>query len=370
MHKKVKCVVLCVYLACVFAGTSAVAFAQSDETCEAKFRANMYSVCLVDAREGWVCGDGGLIYHTEDGGLNWKIQPMKTKEALFSISFVNPEVGWVVGNKGLIFHTTDGGTTWEPQTSPKSKILFTLSAISEQKAIAAGDWGTIVYTSDGGKTWEDRTYPKDMMMYGIDFVDENEGWIAGEFGTVLHTADGGETWEKQETGIEHMLYSVSFSSKLDGMASGIDGMLIMTSDGGQTWQQVEYWESEGDKIELPEDLAAGAEDERTLEVRQEYIKQQTQRSPLFEVKYLDNVAVAVGDAGVYHLSKDKGKTWNKPTLPSDMGLLWFRGVSLVKKGDDVVGVTVGAKSVCIVNENIELSAIGYLPSLTYCKAPE
>lgn len=355
--------IVVVYIICLFLSSNAVFAQTEEELCAPKFRHNMFSVYMIDAREGWVCGNNGLIYHTEDGGMSWKIQPSGTKEALFSVSFINAKIGWVTGNKGIILHTRDGGKTWKKQKSPKEKILFTLKALSADKAIAAGDWGTIVATTDGGKTWEDRTYPKDMMMYGIDFVDENEGWIAGEFGIVLHTTDSGMTWERQDTGVENMLYSVSFKDNLNGVASGIDGLILKTSDGGVSWKVVQYMTEEEDHARkaLEEIMAKGGR------IEENFIKERTQRRPLFEIKLLGDIALAGGDAGIFLISGDAGENWHEVKLPPDMSLLWFRGISLARKGDSIVGSVIGAKSVCIVTLDTDLYAIGYLPSLQRCE---
>lgn len=363
--KNMKFVIIVVaYITCLLFSSGAVFAQTEEETCAPKFRHNMFSVCLIDAQEGWTCGNNGLIYHTNDGGMSWKIQPTGTKEALFSVSFINPKIGWVSGNKGIILHTTDGGKTWKKQKSPKEKILFIIKAISADKAIAVGDWGTIVATTDGGKTWEDRTYPKDMMMYGLDFVDENEGWIAGEFGIVLHTTDGGVNWERQETGVENMLYSVSFKDNLNGVASGIDGLILKTSDGGVSWKTIEYMTSEeqGAREALEEIMAKGGR------IEENFIKERTQRRPLFEIKLLGDIALAGGDAGIFLISGDAGDTWHEVKLPPDLSLLWFRGISLTRKGDSIVGASIGAKSVCLVTLDTDLHAIGYLPKLGLCEA--
>jgi photosystem II stability/assembly factor-like uncharacterized protein len=368
VHKNIKFVSVFIYLVCSLLSANAFVFAQPpDEVCEPKFRHNMFSVHLADAREGWACGDAGMIYHTIDGGFKWETQPVDTTEALFGISFANAKVGWVVGNKGLIFQTMDGGKTWIQQKSSTGKILFNVEALSADKAIACGDWGTIAYTSDGGETWEDRTYPKDMMMYGIDFVDENEGWIAGEFGGILHTTDSGVTWQVQATGVENMLYSISFSTNLEGLAGGIDGLILKTVDGGNTWQKVEFMTEEEKNLKSMQQSAAG--EANNIYRQEDFIKQMTQRPPIFEVGLLGNIGIAAGDEGVLMISSDTGSTWEKLTLPPDLSLLWFRGISLVKNEDKITGATIGAKAVCIISENNQLNAVGFMPEVTVCQKP-
>src|SRR6516164_4523294 len=47
---------------------------------------------------GWVLGTGGTILHTDDGGMNWKLQTVARGHPLNSVTFVSPQSGWAVGD--------------------------------------------------------------------------------------------------------------------------------------------------------------------------------------------------------------------------------------------------------------------------------
>ena len=136
-------------------------------------------------------------------------------------------------------------------------------------------------------------------------------------------------------------------------------LILKTGDGGVSWKAVKYMTSEEESAmkALKKIIAKGGRTEEN------YIKERTQRRPLFEIKLLGDIAIAGGDAGIFLVSGDGGETWHEAKLPADMSLLWFRGISLAQKGDSIVGAVIGAKSVCIVTLDTDLYAIGYLPSL-------
>ena len=47
---------------------------------------NLYDCEFVDHQNGWLCGKGGKIYRTKDGGNTWNGQNSGTDESLFDIS--------------------------------------------------------------------------------------------------------------------------------------------------------------------------------------------------------------------------------------------------------------------------------------------
>jgi len=90
----------------------------------------VHPVSLLDA---WVVGDFAInstltnAYHTTDGGTTWTSFNIGSDVINYKdVWFVNANEGWVSGDRGMIFHTTNGGTTWTQQTS---HVTDTLSAM-------------------------------------------------------------------------------------------------------------------------------------------------------------------------------------------------------------------------------------------------
>ena len=78
---------------------------------------------FVDENVGYISGDVGLLYKTEDGGDTWidkqVIIPGYVTESLFSFKFLdsNPDIGFACGYDGLLINTNDAGDVWKLMTS-------------------------------------------------------------------------------------------------------------------------------------------------------------------------------------------------------------------------------------------------------------
>lgn len=64
---------------------------------------------------------------TKDGGSTWQDVSLAEDIVLYGVRFAYRERGWMVGEFGQIFHTEDGGKTWTPIPAVVDKSLFCLS---------------------------------------------------------------------------------------------------------------------------------------------------------------------------------------------------------------------------------------------------
>ena len=55
--------------------------------------AMLADVAFVDAVQGWAVGDRGVIWHTDDGGAHWQLQPSGVDAPLASICFLDEQRG-------------------------------------------------------------------------------------------------------------------------------------------------------------------------------------------------------------------------------------------------------------------------------------
>jgi len=74
----------------------------------------------VIGNEVWAGGNGGVLFHSADGGLHWNqawmAGPSGTETAaIVSISFDDSRHGVVATDAGVSYATSDGGTTWTRQ---------------------------------------------------------------------------------------------------------------------------------------------------------------------------------------------------------------------------------------------------------------
>lgn len=97
-------------------------------------------------------GNGGIIYHSSNGGRNWRI--IQTPYEMKYVAFSTNKLGTAVSDYN-VYNTTDGGNSWKPilnfidyQTS-YSAIAFNESL---HGFIRVGD--NFLESSDGGITWK------------------------------------------------------------------------------------------------------------------------------------------------------------------------------------------------------------------------
>jgi photosystem II stability/assembly factor-like uncharacterized protein len=210
---------------------------------------------FADASHGWVYGEGGVLYATQDGGATWSRQRVPTRHLLLGSSFIDARTGWLSGGGLTILSTTDGGTTWRAGTvyaaadsSPvqagprvqqkgteparpdvpfRPQRLNAVSFVDAETGWAVGAGGAIYATTDGGRTWRPRRSGVGSDLTDVKFLDRSEGWAVGGDGTVLHTTDGGVVWtEERRRTTEHALERLFFIGRARGWAVGFGGTVI------------------------------------------------------------------------------------------------------------------------------------------------
>jgi len=267
---------------------------------------DLNAVFFVDSRHGWIAGDAGFVSHTDDGGVSWAQQSVKTSDAINDIYFRNKDSGFLLAG-GLIFKTVDGGLSWTAgqEISPvgvggAQAELYSIRFSNKNNGWVVGSLSratkngdsvvvdSLIYkTTDSGNTWQRQRLPSKEELIHLDFVNEKHGWIVGSSGTVLHTDDGGETWMRQQSRTKSTLYHVYFRSEKKGWAVGEHATILRTIDGGESWTTV------------------------TLGMK----------STLLSVQFLnDDDGWVAGRAGTILRSSDGGLTWVRQTAPTEVNL--------------------------------------------------
>jgi photosystem II stability/assembly factor-like uncharacterized protein len=219
-----------------------------------QIRQNLFAACFASERVGWVVGELGRIFRTEDGGRTWVRQHAGTTKPFLAASCTDEHTAWIGGKGAILYRTTDGGGRWELLTPNTTKHVFDLAFVSATHGVAVGDWGLLMHTRDGGRTWtvvgipEDFVLspmaediglePDDTILYATSFPDETHGWTVGEFGTILATEDGGRTWRQQRAPVDTTLFGTHFQNPREGWAVGIDAVILHTTDGGRAWSRI------------------------------------------------------------------------------------------------------------------------------------
>ncbi len=227
-------------------------------------------VSAVDSMNAWLVGVrddvGGIIYRTQDGGVNWQeFHPWSIEEAffVFGTQFLDLNTGYVT-SMGILFNffpvacllkTNDGGNTWNTvyggDMSSLGKMWEDVFFVDYNNGWAVGYKSDIIHTTDGGNNWSSQNAPDtSYALKSVYFMNQNEGWIVGgeydtltgegKNGVVLHTTNGGSTWQAQVDSAPYELWSVFFINSQKGWACGYKdsvspGLTLKTEDGGNNW---------------------------------------------------------------------------------------------------------------------------------------
>lgn len=188
----------------------------------------------------------------------WKQIPSPTDNFLRTLYFSDSLKGWVGGDSGDIFFTNDGGINWAQQQTNTTNRIMRLFFLDENRAwaLAWADAGSdentffgteILKTTNGGLVWNSELYREENnFMRGIYFLDTLNGFMGGAPGQFLMTTDGGSNWEPAEIdsgAFSHFpVINFKFYDELYGFACGgqfdIAGVIWKTTNGGENWATI------------------------------------------------------------------------------------------------------------------------------------
>jgi photosystem II stability/assembly factor-like uncharacterized protein len=105
---------------------------------------------FVDDNTGYVVGEYGSVYKTENGGNSW--QSCRLGNSVFTdqtklfrdIAFLDASTGFLVGTNNMIFRTTDGGKVWKKITNLDGYADFNAIRIQHGKAYVTGQEGNLL----------------------------------------------------------------------------------------------------------------------------------------------------------------------------------------------------------------------------------
>lgn len=270
--------------------------------------AQLHDVRFVGDRAGWAVGERGVIWHSGDGGATWQLQSSGVNCELYSVCFLTDRVGWVAGGGtapfthvpyGVLLFTRDGGATWarleggdeetragsNPPRTPLVKggekgaqpLLGKGGGTDERSPLAKGrnpegrssqrnrgnDGGLprlhgvkffsleqgyvvgqaceahptgILFTEDGGRTWRDAPGPAAVGWRAADFTSFDEGAVAGAQGRIGQVVDQRVVTPRLASLGTRGLYDLVLHSGGKGCLVGDGGLNLWTENSGLVWQ--------------------------------------------------------------------------------------------------------------------------------------
>jgi photosystem II stability/assembly factor-like uncharacterized protein len=231
-------------------------------------------LCFLDPLVGWAINANGQILHTRDGGGAW-IQQFQTPVIddrpiyLQAIAFATPDKGWVgtLCSTHRLYHTGDGGHQWRVVTRLPSEAptqISSLSIVGEHTVYAAGTPDPrqpprMMRTVDGGRHWTawDMS-PHASTLLDVHFFNVTHGLAVGGQSDrtrphrtdlkpiILHTSDGGRTWDNRIADLPAPTggawgSKIFFLDERVGfvtLAGRHAGVILKTRDGGWNWERL------------------------------------------------------------------------------------------------------------------------------------
>jgi len=196
---------------------------------------NLYSITFKDANTGFACGDGGNVYKSVNGGVNWTLSNSGISSVkLNSITFRDFNNGTVAGNNGEIYVTADGGASWTAQTSGTSNNILKIKYFGDSLT-AVGEYGTILKNISG--VWSSIPSRINTDIRGVSGMNMNDVHICGGGGFVRNNKSGSTNFLNFEISpMMANLTDINYYDANKGWAvSSLNSVIIYTTNAGANW---------------------------------------------------------------------------------------------------------------------------------------
>ena len=249
------------------------------------------SLHMLSELDGWAISENAIL-RTTDGGTTWyNLSPQGVTEFGYGTAntFLSASQAWVMvadasdpAGSGLLYRTDDGGLNWTSFSVPfgGGDLAFTDEKDGWMMAylgVAAGSMGVSIYrTDDGGATWAQAytndpnladsgdSLPLGGLKNNLTPLDAQTAWVGGviyapETFYLYKTTDGGQSWTQQTPpaapGMQDTEVNIDtgpiFTSPSDGIlpirftGDTLRTGFYATHDGGMSWEFVAFMPGAG-----------------------------------------------------------------------------------------------------------------------------
>jgi len=189
----------------------------------------------------------GKIIRSSDKGESWEIVANLDSIYFEQIQFLDDKTGWICGEYGKIYYTNDGGENWQDrsiQIDTGNLLLYGMLFEENGKGIVAGAVlkerkliNTIYKTKDGGKSWSEVPHANiPSMILNLEKSKAGQIWGSGGNAIIKYVNDNWNIMFYDSTKATGQIRDLLFINDQTVIAVSFNGKIIRTVDGGQTWK--------------------------------------------------------------------------------------------------------------------------------------
>ena len=202
----------------------------------------------VDNNVVWICGAGGKVLRTTNGGTNWTLTTSPNAALdLYNICGIDISTALVTGSGTTAYvYKTNGGANWTQVFSQAGGFINVIVKLVTDNFVICGDpvggrWSAW-HSDNNGSTWDSSGLyiPQGGSETGYNnsafdiSAGNNDYFWFGTNNSRIYRARGGQNWVAQPTPGQINSLAILFVDSLTGMLGGSTGMLS-TTNGGTNW---------------------------------------------------------------------------------------------------------------------------------------
>lgn len=153
-------------------------------------------VWFADAQRGWAVGAYGMLYRTDNGGLQWRLAAGGIENVegyhYYSIDPADGNTLYLSGEAGILYRSDNAGESWQRLALDYEGSLFGVLALPENRVLCFGLRGNIFLSENRGESWTS-VMPEDdpgLSFYGGKRARGTSMVLVGAGGVMASSADG------------------------------------------------------------------------------------------------------------------------------------------------------------------------------------
>ncbi|MEP5763843.1 MAG: YCF48-related protein [Halieaceae bacterium] len=191
-------------------------------------------VWFANAEQGLAVGAYGMIYSTDNGGLQWRLAMagIENLEGYHYYSLAASDTGqlYLSGEAGLLYRSDDGGEVWQRLPLDYDGSLFGVLVAVDGTVVTFGLRGNIFYSTDSGNSWSEAALPDapGLSFYGGKRLPDGKLVLVGTGGVMASSSDQGLSFVADIQSSRSTFSSVEAIGD-DLLLGGVDGLVHITA---------------------------------------------------------------------------------------------------------------------------------------------